>query len=62
MDGGFRQDRVSSWWRMGTQDRPLFPEAARNRHCGGCDAACPVNLSVKRGVAAVVGRRWRAPP
>ncbi len=37
--------------------RRVFPEAARCRHCGGCDAACPRSLPVESGVGAMVAGR-----
>lgn len=41
-------------WDVLAQVNQVFPEAAHCRHCGGCDAACPVELDVQRGVNLLV--------
>ncbi|WP_429932749.1 4Fe-4S dicluster domain-containing protein [Agrobacterium vitis] len=45
---------ITDIWRLGDAVSSYFPEAARCRHCGGCDSACPKGLDVQRGVALAV--------
>lgn len=53
----YQVDQFQDLWRVGTQVRTAFPEAALCRHCGGCDAVCPRKLDVQAGVGAVVDGR-----
>lgn len=50
----YQIDQFQDIWRVGAQVRATFPEAAHCRHCGGCDAVCPRDLTVQAGVQAVV--------
>ena len=45
---------ITDVWRLSDAVSGIFPEAARCRHCGGCDRACPKGLDVQRGVALAV--------
>lgn len=48
-------------WDVPARVNELFPEAARCRHCGGCDRACPKGIEVERMVGcAVEGRVYEA--
>ena len=53
----YQIDGFKDLWSIGAEVRAIFPEAAHCRHCGGCDAACPVDISVEQGVGAVVAGR-----
>src|SRR6516162_3126545 len=46
----YRIEDIVDSWQAPRQLSELFPEAARCRHCGGCDRACPKGLEVQRGV------------
>ena len=50
----YRIEDIVDSWQAPRQLSELFPEAARCRHCGGCDRACPKGLEVQRGVNLAV--------
>ena len=52
------EDFRSPWDVVG-EINEVFPEAAHCRHCGGCDATCPRDLEVERGVNLMVAGRVR---
>ncbi len=44
-------------WDIHARFHKIFPEAARCRHCHGCDQACPKGIAVEKGVEqAATGR------
>ena len=54
-------EAISDGWQLLERARTAFPEAARCRHCGGCDRACPKGIAVEAAVeAAVAGRMMDA--
>jgi len=46
-------------WDIHARFHKIFPEAARCRHCHGCDKACPKGITVENGVALAVAGRYR---
>lgn len=46
-------------WDIHARFRDIFPEAARCRHCHGCNVACPKGIKVEEGVAQASAGRFR---
>ncbi len=45
-------------WDTHARFQEVFPEAARCRHCHGCDASCPKGIRVEEGVALASAGRF----
>lgn len=45
-------------WDTHARFQEVFPEAARCRHCHGCDASCPKGIKVEEGVALASAGRF----
>ena len=53
----YRIDQFDDSWDVLSAVNRVFPEAPDCRHCGGCDAVCPKDIEVQRGVVlAAEGR------
>jgi succinate dehydrogenase/fumarate reductase-like Fe-S protein len=46
-------------WDIHARFQDIFPEAARCRHCHGCDVSCPKGIKVEEGVAQAAAGRFR---
>ena len=46
-------------WDIHARFQNIFPEAARCRHCHGCDVSCPKGIKVEEGVAQAAAGRFR---
>ncbi|MBI1887088.1 MAG: 2Fe-2S iron-sulfur cluster binding domain-containing protein [Nitrosomonadales bacterium] len=46
-------------WDIHARFHKIFPEAARCRHCHGCDNSCPKGITAENGVALAVAGRFR---
>jgi len=46
-------------WDIHERFQDIFPEAARCRHCHGCDVSCPKGINVEEGVAQAAAGRFR---
>ena len=46
-------------WDLNARFHKIFPEAARCRHCHGCNIACPKGIAAEHGVALAVAGRYR---
>ena len=44
------EKRFTDTWSAVEEVSNTYPEAAKCRHCGGCDSACPRDISVEDGV------------
>jgi len=46
-------------WDIHARFQDIFPEAARCRHCHGCNVSCPKGIKVEEGVAQASAGRFR---
>jgi succinate dehydrogenase/fumarate reductase-like Fe-S protein len=46
-------------WDIHARFQDIFPEAARCRHCHGCNVSCPKGISVEEGVKQASAGRFR---
>jgi len=46
-------------WDIHERFQDIFPEAARCRHCHGCNVSCPKGIKVEEGVAQASAGRFR---
>lgn len=46
-------------WDSHARFQSIFPEAARCRHCHGCNVSCPKGIAVEEGVAQALAGRFR---
>ncbi len=46
-------------WDIHARFQDIFPEAARCRHCHGCNVSCPKGISVEEGVMQASAGRFR---
>jgi len=46
-------------WDIHARFQDIFPEAARCRHCHGCNVSCPKGIKVEEGVAQASEGRFR---
>jgi ferredoxin len=51
--------KISTSWNVQTEFHQIFPEAAKCRHCHGCNKACPKGIDVEAGVDLAVRGRFR---
>lgn len=47
-------------WDIHARFQEIFPEAARCRHCHGCNVSCPKDIKVEEGVAQASAGRFQA--
>lgn len=50
---------ISTSWDVQTEFHKIFPEAAKCRHCNGCNKACPKGIDVEEGIDLAVKGRFR---
>jgi succinate dehydrogenase/fumarate reductase-like Fe-S protein len=50
---------IPNSWEVQAEFHRIFPEAARCRHCHGCDASCPKDIEVEKGVQLATEGRFR---
>ena len=46
-------------WDIHARFQDIFPEAARCRHCHGCNVSCPKGITVEEGIAQASAGRFR---
>ncbi len=55
----YKLEEISSSWEVQTKFHKIFPEASRCRECRGCNASCPKEIDVMKGVALADKGRFR---
>lgn len=56
----YQLDRIKSSWEVQGRFHQIFHEAAKCRHCGGCNVSCPKGIKVEHGVELAVAGNFRS--
>jgi len=54
----YQMDDIHSSWEVQAKFHEIFTEAVHCRHCNGCNATCPKNIDVQKGVELAVKGRF----
>lgn len=55
----YQLDEIKNSWEVQDKFHRFFPEAAKCRHCGGCNATCPKRIDIEKGVELAAKGKFR---